>query len=158
MFLIYIVIAFAAGVALASQAAVNAQLAKAMSGEPIIAALVSFCVGSVALLIIAWLKTDLWGNLANLPSQPWWKLIGGLMGALFVFTTVLLAPKLGITTMLFFVIIGQLVAASVIDHFGLIGMPLREMSGAKLIGLFVVACGLLFYFFGEKFIQIVVRG
>ena len=75
-----------------------------------------------------------------------------------MFTTVLLAPKLGITAMLFFIIIGQLLSAATIDHFGLIGMPVREVNGIKLIGLAIVVLGLVFYFFGDKFIQIVVRG
>ena len=158
MFFIYIIIALTAGIALAIQSAINTQLAKAMSGEPILAALISFAVGTLLLLIIAGVKTDLWGNLSTLPEQPWWKLLGGILGAGFVFTTVLLATKLGITAMLFFIIIGQLLSAATIDHFGLIGMPVREVNGIKLIGLAIVALGLVFYFFGDKFIQIVVRG
>ena len=62
MFFIYIIIAFTAGIALAIQSAINTQLAKAMSGEPILAALISFAVGTLLLLIIAGIKTDLWGQ------------------------------------------------------------------------------------------------
>lgn len=150
MFFIYLFIALAAGVALASQSAINTQLAKALGGEPIIATFISFSVGTILLFFIALLKTDLWLGLTALPSQPWWKLLGGALGALVVFTTVLLAPKLGITAMLFFIIIGQLLTASIIDHFGLIGMPVREVNFTKLIGLTIVALGLIFYFFGDK--------
>lgn len=96
MFVVYLLLALAAGMALATQSAINTQLAKAMSGEPFIATFISFAVGMLALLVIAWVKTDLFGNLANLGQQPLWKLSGGLLGALFVFTTVLLALKLGI--------------------------------------------------------------
>ena len=102
MFFVYLIIALAAGVALATQSAINTQLAKAMSGEAVIATFISFAVGTIVLFFIAWVKTDLWGNLSAIPSQPWWKLIGGVLGAIVVFTTVLLAPKLGITAMLFF--------------------------------------------------------
>ncbi len=102
MFFVYLIIALAAGVALATQSAINTQLAKAMSGEAVIATFISFAVGTIVLFFIAWVKTDLWGNLSTVPSQPWWKLIGGVLGAVVVFTTVLLAPKLGITAMLFF--------------------------------------------------------
>ena len=122
MFFCYLIIALAAGVALATQSAINTQLAKAMSGEAVIATFISFAVGTIVLFFIAWVKTDLWGNLSGIPSQPWWKLIGGILGAVVVFTTVLLAPKLGITAMLFFIIIGQLITAATIDHFGLIGI------------------------------------
>ena len=154
MFFVYLIIALAAGVALATQSAINTQLAKAMSGEAVIATFISFAVGTIVLFFIAWVKTDLWGNLSAIPSQPWWKLIGGVLGAIVVFTTVLLAPKLGITAMLFFIIIGQLITATTIDHFGLIGMPIREVNITKFIGLIIVAFGLVFYFFGDKLVEL----
>ena len=154
MFFVYLIIALAAGVALATQSAINTQLAKAMSGEAVIATFISFAVGTIVLFFIAWVKTDLWGNLSAIPSQPWWKLIGGVLGAIVVFTTVLLAPKLGITAMLFFIIVGQLITAATIDHFGLIGMPIREVNIMKLIGLIIVAFGLVFYFFGDKLLEL----
>ena len=154
MFFVYLIVALAAGIALATQSAVNTQLAKAMSGEAVIATFISFAVGTIVLFFIAWVKTDLWGNLSAIPSQPWWKLIGGVLGAVVVFTTVLLAPKLGITAMLFFIIVGQLITAATIDHFGLIGMPIREVTITKLIGLIIVAFGLVFYFFGDKLVEL----
>ena len=154
MFFVYLIIALAAGVALASQSAINTQLAKSMSGEAVIATFISFAVGTIVLFFIAWVKTDLWGNLSTVPSQPWWKLIGGVLGAVVVFTTVLLAPKLGITAMLFFIIVGQLITATTIDHFGLIGMPIREVNITKFIGLIIVAFGLVFYFFGDKLVEL----
>ena len=154
MFFVYLIIALAAGVALATQSAINTQLAKAMSGEAVIATFISFAVGTIVLFFIAWVKTDLWGNLSTVPSQPWWKLIGGILGAVVVFTTVLLAPKLGITAMLFFIIVGQLITAATIDHFGLIGMPIREVNITKFIGLIIVAFGLVFYFFGDKLLEL----
>ena len=154
MFFVYLIVALAAGVALATQSAVNTQLAKAMSGEAVIATFISFAVGTIVLFFIAWVKTDLWGNLSAIPSQPWWKLIGGVLGAVVVFTTVLLAPKLGITAMLFFIIVGQLITAATIDHFGLIGMPIREVNITKFIGLIIVAFGLVFYFFGDKLVEL----
>ncbi len=154
MFFVYLIVALAAGVALATQSAINTQLAKAMSGEAVIATFISFAVGTIVLFFIAWVKTDLWGNLSTVPSQPWWKLIGGVLGAVVVFTTVLLAPKLGITAMLFFIIVGQLITATTIDHFGLIGMPIREVNITKFIGLIIVAFGLVFYFFGDKLVEL----
>ncbi|MDC2826568.1 DMT family transporter [Rodentibacter pneumotropicus] len=156
MFFIYILIAFVAGMALASQSAINTQLAKAVGNEPIIATFISFAVGTILLFFIALFnKADLWQGLTALPQQPWWKLLGGALGALAVFTTILLAPKLGITAMLFFIIIGQLLAAGTIDHFGLIGMPVREINITKLIGLLIVGFGLVFYFFGEKLLALI---
>ncbi|PSJ81469.1 DMT family transporter [Neisseria iguanae] len=150
MWAVYLSLAFTAGMASAIQSAINTQLARAMGGETLIATLISFAVGAVALFFITWVKTDLFGYLAIISHQPWWKLSGGLLGAVFVFTSVLLAPKLGIANMLFVIIIGQLVAAAVIDHYGFIGMAVREMTMPKLIGLVVMGVGLALFSFGDK--------
>lgn len=150
MGIIYIVIALVAGVGLASQAAINSQLSKVVAGQPLIAALISFATGTLALFIVCLVKTNLWEGLQNLAGQPFWKFIGGPLGALVVFTTIFLAPKVGITNMLFFIIIGQLVAAMLIDHFGLIYMPVREITLWKLGGMLIVMAGLVLFFFGDK--------
>lgn len=150
MFAVYLLIAFAAGSALAIQAAVNTQLAKTLHSQPLMATLVSFAIGTLVLLAITLFKSD-WMHFArNLAQPPLWKFAGGMLGALFVFTTILLAPKLGITNMLFFIIIGQLLTASVIDNFGLINMPVRPISGSKIAGLTVMAAGLAVFSFGDK--------
>ena len=101
MVLSFIVIALCAGFALATQAAINSQLAAALSGRPIVAALISFATGTLALLLICLWKTGLSDTWSHLSEQPWWKLIGGPLGALVVFTTIFLAPKMGITNMLY---------------------------------------------------------
>ncbi|MDA3978733.1 MULTISPECIES: DMT family transporter [Gallibacterium] len=150
MGIIYIVIALVAGVGLASQAAINSQLSKVVAGQPLIAALISFATGTLALFVVCLVKTNLWEGLQNLAGQPFWKFIGGPLGALVVFTTIFLAPKVGITNMLFFIIIGQLVAAMLIDHFGLIYMPVREITLWKLGGMLIVMAGLVLFFFGDK--------
>lgn len=56
MFFVYLIIALAAGVALATQSAINTQLAKAMSGEAVIATFISFAVGTIFLFFIALAK------------------------------------------------------------------------------------------------------
>lgn len=55
--------------------------------------------------------------------------------------------------MLFVIVIGQLAAAAVIDHFGLIGMAVREVSLPKLIGLLVMGVGLAVFSFGDKVLK-----
>lgn len=102
MFILYTLIALAAGVALASQAAINSQLAKAMGNEPLIATFISFGTGALLLLVITTIKTDLVTHLSTVTQHSWWKFIGGTLGVIVVFTTILLSPKMGITNMLFF--------------------------------------------------------
>ena len=77
MFFVYLIVALAAGVALATQSAINTQLAKAMSGEAVIATFISFAVGTIFLFFIALAKTDLWGqsihdSITTLVEINWW--------------------------------------------------------------------------------------
>ncbi|TCP93434.1 transporter family-2 protein [Cricetibacter osteomyelitidis] len=150
MSIAYLVIAFCAGIALATQAAINSQLSNSLVGQPVVAAFISFATGAITLFFITWWKTDLFEVWHQLPKQSWWKLIGGPLGALVVFTTVFLAPKVGVTNMLFFIIIGQLLTAMVIDHFGLLGMAERPVQIWQFIGMLVIFSGLALFFFGKK--------
>lgn len=150
MTLSFVIIALCAGFALAIQAAINSQLAGALIGQPVVAAFISFLTGTIVLLGICWWKADLAIAWQHIPKQPWWKFIGGPLGALVVFTTIFLAPKIGVTNMLFFIIVGQLIAAMLIDHFGLLGMNECPMQIWQIVGLLVIALGLTIFFFGKK--------
>lgn len=150
MSIAYLIIAFCAGIALATQAAINSQLSNSLAASPVVAALISFATGTATLLLIVLWKADLSEVWHQLPKQSWWKLIGGPLGALVVFTTIFLAPKVGVTNMLFFIIVGQLIAAMLIDHFGLIGMQQRPVQIWQLLGLLIIFAGLTLFFFGKK--------
>uniref|UniRef100_UPI00300E6FFC DMT family transporter n=1 Tax=Avibacterium paragallinarum TaxID=728 RepID=UPI00300E6FFC len=54
------------------------------------------------------------------------------------------------TNMLFFIIVGQLIAAAIIDHFGLIGMTTRPIQIWQLIGFVFMGLGLVLFFFGKR--------
>lgn len=148
--MLFYLIALVSGIALASQAAINSQLSKGVGEQPVAAALISFFTGTLVLLIITLSKANLNDIWINLPQQPWWKWTGGALGALVVFTTIMLAPKVGVSNMLFFIIVGQLIMAMLIDHYGLIQMPVRPATIWKFIGLCVVFLGMLLFFYGDK--------
>ncbi|MDP8162548.1 DMT family transporter [Pasteurella skyensis] len=150
MFLYFILIAFCAGIVLAIQAAINTQLALSLGGESIISAFISFFIGAIVLFFICLWKTDLFNSLSTIYKLESWKLLGGTLGAFVVFTTIFLSPKLGITNMLFFIIIGQLISAAIIDHYGLIGMSIKSFDLWKFIGFIIIGIGLFIYFFGKR--------
>lgn len=145
-----VLMALAAGAASAIQAPINSQLARGLSSEPLLAALISFGSGTVLLFLLCLWRVDWQSALPQLPQQPGWRYLGGTLGAGFVFTTVVLAPKLGVTNMLFFIIVGQLLTAMLIDHFGLIGMAARPVQIWQVAGVLVVAAGLGLFFFGKR--------
>jgi len=84
------------GAVMAFQAPINAALRGHVGTFE--SSLISFCVGTLALIVIVALTRD--GNLSNVRNVSWWQLLGGLIGALFVTTTLLSAPKIGVTGMI----------------------------------------------------------
>ena len=147
---LYVGMALLAGILLATQSAINSQLAKGLGGAPIFAALFSFLVGSLCLLVVAAAKGQLAAPWAQLPQQAPWQLIGGALGAFLVFSSVFLAPKIGLAHMLLWIILGQLIAGMIIDHWGLLQMPVRPVSLWRLLGIGIVGFGVLVFFFAEQ--------
>ena len=143
-------IAFAAGSAISVQAAVNSQLASGMGGNTPAAALVSFAVGAVALGLIALGRGGIATAVASLPSQPMWHFAGGVLGAAAIFSTVLLAPRIGLANLLALVIAGQLLSSLAIDHFGLVGAVIREVSPIKVAGAVVMMAGVFMTLFSHS--------
>lgn len=148
----YLVMALSAGAGMAMQAAINSQLGKALLGQPLYAALWSFASGTIILLVLSlWIaKGSWWQAMSLIPAQPWWYLVGGALGTGLVFSSIFLAPKLGVANMLFFMIIGQMVFGVVIDHLGLFNMPVREINWNKIIGLIIMLSGLSIFFLAKK--------
>jgi len=155
MNLILLAAAFCIGIAMSAQAAVNSQLAHSIGANSVMAALISFSCGTLVLLAMALAKGGVAGlgaTLAALPSQPAWKFLGGFLGAAFVFGTVFLAPRIGLLTLVVLVIAGQLLSSIAIDHFGLINMATRKVSGVRLSGALIVVLGVTVTVFGDRIV------
>ncbi len=115
-----------------------------------LAAFISFGVGALCLGVAASVYANWDGFTENIVQQSPWKWLGGVIGAGFVFTTIFLAPKIGITNVMFLFIIGQLVAGQFIDNFGLIGMPVRPAHWWHFCGLGIMLLGLICYMYGNR--------
>ena len=116
---LYLAIVFLAGALIATQAGVNSQLARAV-GHPVLAATISFLVGTAALLVGSIGVRGSWTGVAAVAQAPWWVWTAGLLGAVFVVTSAWLAPTLGAATLLSVAIAGQMTFALVLDHYGLV--------------------------------------
>ena len=145
VFLILLVVL--AGALAPTQAGINARLSQVVNSN-ILAALVSFFVGTLGLFAYSLILRIKWPPLQALSQTPWWIWIGGLCGAYLVTVTIIAAPRLGATTMFAFFLAGQLTASLLLDHFGLLGFPVHSLSVWRVFGVFLVACGsLLIKFF-----------
>ncbi len=127
------------GAALAFQAPVNAALAKGI-GDPVWAAAISFGVGFLLLGGIA-VSRGSGPSLIQIQTLPMWALTGGALGAIWVLAAIWSVPKLGVVTMFSAMILGQMIAALIIDTGGLLGLNPRELSITRVAAVGCVAIG-----------------
>ncbi|MDH4611754.1 DMT family transporter [Pseudomonas sp. BN102] len=130
---------FVAGAFLPLQAGINGQLAKQISSV-MSAALVSFVVGTVALLAVVLLQREL-PSLDALKGLSWWQWSGGLLGAVFIATAAFAGPRIGALLFMVLVLAGQLSMALTLDHFGWAGYREAPISAGKLAGLALIIGG-----------------
>ena len=136
-------IALLSGVGLAFQVGINATLAKGLN-NPFMAALMSFIVGGVGLALIAtFIHRPAIPSVHSLQTMPWWVWTGGVLGALYVTSAIVAAPKIGTTQLVAYVITGQMIASLILDHYGLLGFEIKSISIGRIIGVFLLISGTL---------------
>jgi transporter family-2 protein len=128
-----------AGCLVGMQAPVNARLGKSIGGVP--AATFSFLVGTLALAVIAGVIRGELGHLGHVGRAPWWALIGGLFGAVYVFVALEAVRTLGVSGLTAVVIAGQLTISVVIDRFGLLGVARQHVGVSRIVGLVLLVLG-----------------
>jgi transporter family-2 protein len=133
-------VAVTAGAMLPLQAGINAELARWIDG-PSRAAFVSFLVGTLALLAVSLVATRGLPSVGKLEGAPWWIWVGGLLGAFYVFGSIVAAPRLGAVVLIAAVLAGQSVASLVIDHYGWVGFTEHAITPGRVAGVLLLAVG-----------------
>jgi transporter family-2 protein len=128
-----------AGAFLPLQAGINGQLAKSVSSV-LAAALISFAVGTVALLALVALQREM-PSLNALKGLTWWHWSGGLLGAFFITTAAFAGPRIGAMLFMALVLAGQLTMAMTLDHFGWAGFREAPANLGKIAGLVLIFGG-----------------
>ena len=94
----------------------------------------------VAVVILVLARQSI-GGFERAVHQPWWTLLGGLMGALIVFTVTYAGPRIGVTATVGILIAGQLVMGAAIDRWGLFGSDRIALHWPRLLGIALLAIG-----------------
>jgi len=128
-----------AGCLVGMQAPINSRLGKSIGG--IQAATFSFLVGTAALVLLSIVVRGGLGSLGHVGRAPWWALVGGLLGAVYVFVAIEAVRTLGASGLTAVVITGQLVISVVIDRLGLLGIAKQGISVSRILGLVLLAAG-----------------
>ena len=136
----FIVLAVIAGMMMPTQAAINSKLADEVNG-PILAAFISFAVGTLALLVYILVTGIPLGNLAQLKNASLVSWTGGLLGAFFVASAVVLVPRLGVALTFGLLIAGQMLITLILDHYGFLGIPVKEVNIQRVLGVLLIIGG-----------------
>lgn len=126
------------GVQFAAQAPVNGGLGRTVG--PLAAALVSFAVGNVALLVICIAGGQIDG-LSSIDDAPLWQLSGGLIGATYVALAAITISRIGAGVIAAVTVTGQLACSVVVDHFGWFGIEIHDVTGPRIFGLVLLLAG-----------------
>jgi len=130
----------AAGFGLTIQVGMNSQLRKVLQSA-YSAALVSFLVGTTALVALVLVTRTAVPSRDTFAAVPLWAWFGGLFGAFYVAISTIVAAELGAASLLALALAGQLAMALVVDHFGWLGMPENPITWMRMAGVVLLGTG-----------------
>jgi transporter family-2 protein len=140
MYWLFYLLALAAGLGMTTQAGVNSQLRQAVE-NPVMASLISFLVGTLALLVFVLTVGTPTPSFSTLGQIPWWKWTGGLIGACYVTVVIMIAPRIGAANMIALIVAAQMISAVIFDHFGLLAFPVHPVSLYRVLGAVMIIAG-----------------
>jgi bacterial/archaeal transporter family-2 protein len=130
----------AAGLGLTVQVGMNSQLRKVLQSANT-AALISFLVGTTALLAILLATRTPLPEREALSAVPVWAWFGGIFGAFYVASSTVVAAELGTASLLALALAGQLATALVVDHYGWLGLPEHPITWVRIAGVGFLGIG-----------------
>jgi transporter family-2 protein len=136
-----ILVGAGAGCLVGMQAPINSRLGKVVGSVQ--AATFSFLVGTAVLLLIAAFVRGGLGDIGHVGRAPWWALVGGLLGAVYVTVALVAVRTLGASGLTAVTITGQLVISVVIDRFGLLGVARQPVGVQRVVGLALLIAGVV---------------
>jgi bacterial/archaeal transporter family-2 protein len=123
---------------LALQPAINAALGRTTGN--LAAALVSFAIGTLLLAAIVSLSGEADG-LGSTFDVPWYYLLGGVLGAAYVFTSLVTVSSIGAGGVAAATITGQLTASIVLDRLGVLGLEETPITLERVLGVVLLLAG-----------------
>jgi len=135
----YSLLMLVAGIGIPVMATLNGGLGAKLQ-SPALAATILFSVGLIIALAYL-LATEGIPDTLYHPSTPLYYYFGGIFVMFYILTITWVAPRFGVSNAIAFVLLGQLIAMSLIDHFGLLGAQKFTLNIQRMAGLGFMAIG-----------------
>jgi len=139
---VFYLLVVGAGISVALQQVLNTNLRMEL-GSPWWAGFVSYFIGTVVMLAAVIASGQPGLSAAMVTRTSWISWAGGLFGAIFIGTAILMVPRLGAATVLALVVVGQMIGSLVFDHYGLLGIPQHSASPMRLAGAALLVLGVM---------------
>jgi len=133
------VLAVAAGLAGSVQVALMSRLGERIGVVEALAFSTALTAG-IALVILVLARGSVAG-FGRAVHQPWWMLLGGVMGLIIVFTVTYSGPRIGVAATVGILIAGQLLMGAAIDRWGLFGSERIALHWPRVLGIALLALG-----------------
>lgn len=136
--ILFLFVAFLAGVAMAGQGTMNSAVSKAIGlSESTFVVHLTATMVMIAILVSSFGN----GNWSNYTKIPWYYYAGGLMGVAITYGVVMSIAKLGAAVATTSIIVGQVLTACLLDHFGIFGLEKTPLTWLKFLGVGLLALG-----------------
>lgn len=126
------------GVILAIMIFLNGMLAN-ITG-PYMSTLIFHILGFILIIIISIIKKN---RLSNLKKLPLMFFLPGILSVVTILLNNISIPKIGLTLTIGITLFGQLVMSSLVEHFGLFGMPVNKFKKEKILGFSIISLGII---------------
>lgn len=138
--MIYVSLAVVTGSLIPFQTSMYAQLGKSLH-SPFYATFVVFLIAALfSGLFIVFSRAQV-PAMSLVGAAPTWSYLGGVVGSLYVVMVTMLTPRLGIGNTIVLVLLGNILAAIVIDQFGWLGAAVHTINPYRLLGVILIVAG-----------------
>lgn len=134
-----LVLALVSGVLMAVQGSINASLSKVIG--LLEATFIVQLTGTILVMILLFIVNMGKGNLSAWQEAPWYSWLGGIIGVAIIYLVAASIPNVGVANATTAIIVGQVLTAIIIDHFGGFGLERVACSPKQVIGLILLAVG-----------------
>lgn len=138
-YLLPLVLALISGILMAVQGSLNTALSKVVGIWE--ATFVVHATGTLVLIVVLFLFKIGRGHLGQLAQAPWYSYLGGIVGVFIIYLVAASIPEVGVANATTAIIVGQVLTAVIIDHFGIFGLDRAPCSWNQLAGLALLAIG-----------------
>lgn len=135
----YIGLMVVAGALLAFQSPINAALGRSVGIYE--ASFISFLIGTLVAAVMVFAIGK--GDVKAVTGVPLWQLIGGITGLIYVTMIIVSVGEIGVTAVMVAGLVGQMITAMLIDHYGWFGVQPRPLEPTRVMGAVMLGASIL---------------